>query len=174
MSALESGRERMLIETDRLCLRPLAMTDLDDLVALHAQPEVSRFMRPLARERAIERLEAAEHEWSTRGHGLLAIIDGATGRFLGRAGLKYWPQFDETEVGWVLYPEVWGRGYATEAARACIRWGLRELEIPYLTAMIRPDNVRSIRVAERLGMTPLRSDVLLDTPVIVHSTRRED
>ncbi len=62
-----------------------------------------------------------------------------------------------------------GHGYATEAARACAQWGFREFNYPYLTAMIRAENTRSIRVAERLGMTPLRDDVLFDVPVIVHS-----
>ncbi len=161
------------IETDRLRMRPLVMADLDDLVELHVQPEVSQFMRALPRELAIERLNACEREWHDRGHGLLAILSRDSGRFLGRAGLKYWPQFNETEIGWVLHPDVWGHGYATEAASACAEWGLRTLGAGYLTAMIRPDNARSIRVAERLGMTPLRDDVLLDIPVIVYSINRD-
>lgn len=69
----------------------------------------------------------------------------------------------------MLNPAVWGRGFATEAAHACAHWCFRNLDVPYLTAMIRPDNIRSIRVAERLGMTPLRHDVLLDIPVVVYS-----
>jgi RimJ/RimL family protein N-acetyltransferase len=116
----------------------------------------------------LERLELNERAFRERGHGLVAIIERASGRFVGRIGLRYWPQFDETEVGWALRPEDWGKGYATEAAQACIDWGFREFDFPYLTAMIQPANVRSIRVAERLGMTQLRRDVLLDIPVIVY------
>jgi RimJ/RimL family protein N-acetyltransferase len=162
----------VLIETERLRLRPLTMDDLDEFVALHAEPDVSRFMLALDREQAIERLQACDREWKTRGHGLLAILDRDADRFLGRTGLRYWPQFDETEVGWALRPHAWGNGYATEAARACITWGLRELGLPYLTAMIRPDNARSINVAERLGMEPLRDDLLRGVPVVVHWIRR--
>jgi RimJ/RimL family protein N-acetyltransferase len=103
----------------------------------------------------------------------MAVLALHEDRFLGRVGLRYWAQFDETEVGWTLRPETWGRGYASEAARACLDWGFRQFEFEYLTAMIRPDNASSLRVAERLGMTPLREDVLHDGPVIVHAIDRE-
>jgi RimJ/RimL family protein N-acetyltransferase len=156
------------IETERLHLRRMDMSDLDELVALHGDPEVTRFIRPLDRSAAIERLRRNEGEWLERGHGLLAILDRRDGAFLGRCGLKYWPQFGETELGWALRREAWGHGYATEAAHACLEWGFAKLDVPYLTAMIDPANTRSLRVAERLGMTPMRDDELLGDPVIVH------
>jgi len=81
---------------------------------------------------------------------MLAVFDGESGRFLGRAGLKHWPQFDETELG----------------------WGFTELDVPYLTAMINAANLRSIRVAERLDLTPVRKDMLLDNPAIVYTIQR--
>ena len=163
----------MHIDTEHLYLRPMTMRDLDDLVALHADPEVSRFMRPFTREEAADRLRRDEGEWTQFGHGLFALLAADDGRFLGRVALKYWPQFDEAEVGWVLRRQEWGRGFATEAARACAAWGFREFEYPYLTAMIRAENARSIRVAGRLGMTPLRDDLLFEVPVGVHSVDRE-
>jgi RimJ/RimL family protein N-acetyltransferase len=159
----------MLIETDRLVLRPLTTADLDEVVELHAMPEVKRTMGAFSRSSARARLERNELEWDERGHGLVAIIERASGRFLGRSGLKYWRQFDETEVGWVLRADSWGHGFATEAGRACLDWGFRDLNVPYLTAMIMPDNQRSIHVAERLGMTPLRTDSLMDLPVVVYA-----
>ena len=162
------------IETERLWLRPMQIGDLDEFVALHADPEVTRFIRPLDRAGAEKRLFRDESEWRKRGHGLLAVLDLESGAFLGRCGLKHWPQFDETELGWALRRDAWGRGYATEAGRACVEWGFSELDAPYLTAMVSPDNVRSIRVAERLGLTPLREDVLLGDPVIVYSLDRAD
>jgi len=164
----------MLIETDRLLLRPLTTADLDEVVEMHAMPEVIRTMGAYDRLAAAARLERNEHECEERGHGLVAIIERATGRFVGRSGLKYWPQFDETEVGWVLHPDAWGRGFATEAGRACIDWGFEALDVPYLTAMIVPDNVRSVHVAERLGMEPLRTDLLMDLPVVVYAIGRPD
>jgi RimJ/RimL family protein N-acetyltransferase len=163
-----------VIETERLVLHPIGPADIDEFVALHADPEVTHFVRSLDRSQAEERLELAEREWVQRRHGMFVIRERATGRFLGRAGLKYWPQFDETEVGWMLHRDAWGHGYATEAARACIDWGFAQLTLPYLTAMIQPENVRSVRVAERLGLTPLRTDVLLGDEVVVYALRREE
>lgn len=162
----------MLIETDRLLLRPLTTADLDEIVEMHSTPEVKRRMGAFDRRAALARLERNELEWEERGHGLVAILERASGRFLGRSGLKYWRQFDEIEVGWVLRPDVWGHGYATEAGRACLDWGFRDLQVPYLTAMILPDNQRSIAVAERLGMQPLRTDSLMDLPVTVYAIER--
>lgn len=164
----------MLIETERLRLRPMEMSDLDEFVALHADPEVTEFIRPLDRTAAEERLRRDEVEWRERGHGLFAVLDRESGAFLGRCGLKHWPQFGETELGWALQRVAWGHGYATEAARACLGWGFGDLDVPYLTAMIDPGNIRSVRVAERLNMAPLRDDLLLGDPVVVYSLDRED
>jgi RimJ/RimL family protein N-acetyltransferase len=160
------------IDTDRLYLRPMTMRDADDLFALHSEPEVREFMPALDRDGVIDRLRRDDDDWTEYGHGLFAVLASDGGGFLGRVALKYWPEFDEAEVGWVLRREAWGHGYATEAARACAGWGFREFDYPYLTAMIRPVNERSIRVAERLGMTPLRDDVLFDSPVVVYSVDR--
>ena len=162
----------MVIETDRLLLRPLVPGDIDEFVEMHATPEVMATMGRFDRQRSVERLERNEREWRDRGHGLMAVVERVTGRFAGRSGLKYWPEFDETEVGWVLHPAYWGRGFATEAGRACLEWGFRSLDVPYFTAMIVPDNARSIAVAERLGMRPVRSDVLAELPVTVYSIER--
>ena len=164
----------MVLETERLLLRPLEMADLDEFVELHEQPEVVRFIRRLERPEAEERLREVEREWAERGHGMFAVLDQVSGRFLGRAGLKYWRQFDETELGWVLRREAWGHGYATEAARACRDWGFSGLTVPYLTAMIEPNNAASIRVAHRLDLLPLRNDVLLDRKVVVYAMSRDE
>ncbi len=73
----------------------------------------------------------------------------------------------------MLRREAWGHGYATEAVRACVDWGFAMLPVPYVTAMIHSENTRSTRVARRLGFEPVRKDVLLGDPVIVHALERE-
>lgn len=161
------------IETERLLLRPVTVDDLEELVRLHDDPLVARYLGVRDREWYQWRIRASLEEWEERGHGFVVVVDAASGRFLGRTGLKYWPQFEETELGWVLRPEARGRGIATEAAAAVLGWGFERFEFPYVTAMIRPDNTASIGVAERLGMEPIRSDELLGDPVIVHAIGRE-
>ncbi|MGN6662992.1 MAG: GNAT family N-acetyltransferase [Solirubrobacterales bacterium] len=162
-----------MIETERLYLRAMTMDDLDELVRLHEDPEVARFMGRPTREWLEGWMRSSQAEWAERGHGRLAIVGRESGEFLGRTGLKHWPQFEETEVGWALRPEARGRGYATEAARAVLRWGFERFDgLSLVTAMIQPANVASIAVAERLGMSPIRSDVLLGDAVTVYAIAR--
>ena len=162
----------VVIETERLILRPLGQADLEDFVALYNQPEVALFTSFFDRAEAQQRLGQIAAEWEERGYGAMAVLERTSERFLGRSGLKYWPQFGETEVGWALRVQEWGSGYATEAGRACIDWGFSTFPLDYITAMIHADNERSLRVAQRLGLEPLRDDVLLEAPVIVHAVSR--
>ncbi|MGY1438985.1 GNAT family N-acetyltransferase [Streptomyces reniochalinae] len=165
-------REPAVIETERLLLRPLTRDDVDRMVTLHADPEVTRFVPTFTRAQAYARLVEIEDQWAERGHGLCAVELKETGEFLGRCGLNYWDIFDEVEAGWTFRRASWGRGYATESARACVEWGFRRLDTPYFTAMIDPANTPSARVAQRLGFTPLREDHFLGHDVLVHALHR--
>ena len=159
--------------TDRLRMRPAGGEDVEDLLALHEDPLVREFFGSATRTEIEEWVGRAEDEWAERGQGRMTLLDRESGAFLGRSGLKWWPQFGEVEVGWVLAPEGRGRGLATEAGRACIQWAFRDLDVDYVTADIAPGNANSIAVAGRLGMTPLREDLLHGVPVVVHAVRRE-
>ncbi|MFI6546507.1 GNAT family N-acetyltransferase [Streptomyces prunicolor] len=161
-----------MIETERLRLRPLSTDDVDAFVELHSDDRVNRFVGAYSQQQALERLRLIESQWAERGHGLCAVELKDGGEFIGRAGLNYWQLFDEVEVGWTLKAEAWGHGYATEAARACLEWGFATLDADYFTGMIHPGNAASVRVAGRLGFTPLREDVLFGKPVTVHSLNR--
>ncbi len=161
------------LKTERLRLRAVTRDDVEDLVRLHDDPLVAEYLGVRDREWYEWRVEASLEEWAERGHGFVVVTEKASGRFLGRTGLKYWPQFDETELGWVLRPEARGRGHATEAGKALLAWGFEGFDLPYVTAMIRPGNDPSVAVAGRLGMAPRREDELLDDPVVVYSVDRE-
>lgn len=161
-----------VLTTDRLRLRPLTVDDVDSFVDLHAHEEVSRFIGPFSRSVALDRLTMIQEQWANRGHGRFAVELRSTGEFIGISGLQYWRQFDEVEVGWTLRPDVWGHGYATEAGGASLAWGFRTLPNPYFTAMIRPANTPSIRVADRLGFHMLRPDTLFDRPTTVYALPR--
>lgn len=91
-----------MIETERLLLRPLYVSDVDVFVELHDDPQVNRFVGSFSRQQARERLTAIERQWAERGHGLCAIELKSSGKFIGRSGLQYWEQFDEVELGWAL------------------------------------------------------------------------
>ena len=179
------GIDSALIETERLELRPMTIGDVDEYLELHRDPEVARFLGEMDRELAIRRLEIDARTWHERGHGLFKVTHRDDERFLGRIGLRYWAQFDEVELGWTLRSDEWGHGFATEAATAVATWGFEKLPVPYLTANIEPSNARSIAVAERLGMTRMREDVLNGIPAIggtivdgvgcvIYAVRREE
>lgn len=161
-----------MITTERLRLRPATMADVDFWVRLHADPEVNRFVGAYTRERAEARLREIEDSWAARGYGLCVVESSATGEALGRSGLNWWERFGETEVGWTFAREHWGKGYATEAARAVVDWGFKDLELTRITAMIYPDNHASIAVAERLGFTARREDEVLGKPCTVYALDR--
>jgi RimJ/RimL family protein N-acetyltransferase len=163
----------IVIETERLRLRRVTAGDLEELIAIHADPDIERFMGTFDEDTATDWVDRVEQCWREHGYGRVAITDRATGRLLGRTGLQYFEQFAETELGWTLRRDAWGRGYATEAARACADWAFRDFEFPYLTSLIEPDNERSIKIADRLGMTPLRNDVMLERPFIVYAVSRD-
>ncbi|WTA39875.1 GNAT family N-acetyltransferase [Streptomyces sp. NBC_00846] len=161
-----------VIETERLSLRPLQLSDVDAFVDLHADPRVNRFVGTYTRQQAWDRLAVIERQWAERGHGLCAVELRSSGELIGRSGLQYWEQFDEVELGWTFRAEHWGHGYATEAARACLDWGFATLEEDYFTALIRPGNEPSARVAERLGFSPRRQDTVKSNPVTVYALDR--
>lgn len=161
-----------MIETERLMLRPLTRTDVDQIVDLHGDPRVNQFVPFFSYDQALHRISEIEQQWSQRGHGIFAVELKTTGEFIGRSGLNYWSEFDEVELGWILKPEAWGRGYATEAGQSCLEWGFSRLDVRYLTAMIDPANIASARVAERLGFSPRRVDTLFGKTTTVWALDR--
>jgi len=158
--------------TDRLLLRPVTVDDAHDLAAIYADPEVTRYVRGFDLDGTRAQLERFAGEWVTRGIGVFAIVDGATGVFLGRAGVKYWPEFDFTEVGWVLRRDVWGRGYATEAGRASLEYAFANSALEMVTAMVAKGNDASFAVARNLGMEPWRDDVVFETECTIFAAHR--
>lgn len=151
-----------MIETERLLLRQPRPEDAPDLAVAYADPEVMRFMGDGSTATQAE-VEAGIEEWLERwkswGMSLCSLERREDGRVLGRAGFLRWdPETwqvggDETELGWLLAREHWGRGYATEAALALRDWALRERELTRLISLIEHENVQSVRVAERIGET---------------------
>jgi ribosomal-protein-alanine N-acetyltransferase len=142
--------------TDRLILRPLEESDLDAYTEMSAAPEVRASLRTpdgSGRYEAWLAMAQWRGQWELRGSGQFALEERASGRFVGRAGLhrperEDWPGM---EVGWVLDPRWWGRGYATEAGLATVAYAFEVMGEEALCSVILPDNTRSLAVAGRLG-----------------------
>jgi RimJ/RimL family protein N-acetyltransferase len=154
------------LETDRLLLRPWRPAeDLDPLVELNADPAVMRWVtpnRPLRREETADFLDRAVRHWDEHGFGLWAVVPRfeEDARCIGFAGLAI-PSFlpavlPAVEVGWRLGSAWWGRGLATEAARASVEFGFERLGLHSMVAIVDARNERSLRVTAKLGMRPGR------------------
>jgi [ribosomal protein S5]-alanine N-acetyltransferase len=143
------------IATDRLLLRPFAADDLGALHAMWADPEVGRWVggTHTALRESEEELAAHLRHAAAHGFGFWAVVEPATGELLGEAGLMLLEgRGPDVEIGWCFARHAWGRGYATEAARAWLDAGFGTLGLERVVAVVLPDNARSRRVCDRLGM----------------------
>jgi RimJ/RimL family protein N-acetyltransferase len=142
------------LETDRLILRMLSESDIAAYAEMCADPVVMRYIgdgQPLSRSMAWRNLAMMVGHWSLRGYGLWAAEERSSGILIGRIGFwnpEGWPGF---EIGWTLRRAFWGRGYATEGARAALHFAFTRLGQPHVISLIHPENAASIRVALRLG-----------------------
>jgi RimJ/RimL family protein N-acetyltransferase len=154
-----------VIDTERLRLRPWrAADDLPALAALNADADVMRWVapnRPLRGDESAALLARVEAHWREHGYGLWAVEPREEGAgCIGFAGLAV-PAFlpavlPAVEVGWRLDRAWWGRGLATEAARASIAHAFGTLGLRCVVSIIDAGNARSLRVADKLGMRPGR------------------
>jgi RimJ/RimL family protein N-acetyltransferase len=165
----------MTLETERLVLRMFRESDTDAYAEMMADPEVMRFLgKPLSRAEAWRNMAMVIGHRQLRGYGFWAVEERASGELVGRVGCwrpEGWPGF---EIGWTLRRAYWGRGYATEAARASITHAFTSLRQSRVISLIAPDNHNSIRVAERLGEKVEGEWEIFGTKVLVYGMSRED
>ena len=164
------------LETDRLVLRPFLADDFEPFAAMCADREVMRYIndgRALTRGEAWRAMAMFAGHWELRGCGQWAVVEKATGAFIGRAGLWYPEGWPGLEVGWFFDRARWGHGFATEAGLAALDWAFRVLGAERVISVIHPKNIASIRVAERLGERFERA-MMLDggIEVVVYGRRR--
>lgn len=147
-----------ILETKRLLLRHLEMSDLAELFVLYGDPEMRQYFPDgtLSLEETREELE-----WFLNGHpkhselGLWATVHKETNQFIGRCGLLPWTldgRF-EVEVAYMIAKTHWGQGLGSEAALAIRDYGFGPLALTRLICLIDKDNQSSMRVAEKIGMT---------------------
>jgi RimJ/RimL family protein N-acetyltransferase len=142
------------LTTPRLVLRAFREADLDTYAAMCADPEVMLHIGsggPIARDVAWRHMALFCGEWMLHGHGMWAVAERVGGRLVGRVGYLDPPGWPGCEMGWLLGRGDWGKGYAFEATRAAIAYGRDQLGIGELISLIRPENERSIALAERLS-----------------------
>lgn len=146
------------LDTERLTLRGHTLADFDESAAMWADPLVTRHIggRPSSEEETWARVLRYAGLWTLVGFGYWVVRERASGRFVGEVGLADFrrdlaPRLDGPEVGWALAAWAHGRGFATEAVRAALAWSDTHVRAPRSVCLIAPENIASIRVAEKCG-----------------------
>ncbi|MGC6400143.1 GNAT family N-acetyltransferase [Sphingomonas sp. FW199] len=143
-----------VLATQRLILRLPEASDLDGWAEMNADGDAIRFLGGV-KSRAVtwRELCTMRGAWDIRGFAMFSVIERDTGRWVGRIGPWQPEGWPGTEVGWGVHPGFAGRGYAHEAAMACMDYAVDVLGWTRVIHTIAPDNLRSIALARRLGST---------------------
>jgi RimJ/RimL family protein N-acetyltransferase len=170
----------IFLETDRLTLRRFTEDDVDNLVDLDGDPDVMHFLnggkptpREVIRNEMLPRF--LEYDERSAGYGVWAAIEKSSGDFLGWFALRLEEggSPDRVELGYRLRKVAWGKGYATEGARALIRKGFTELGMRRVVAQTMTVNLASRRVMEKAGLTFVRT-FFLEWPDAIEGSEHGD
>lgn len=146
--------------------------DVDALLAIFADPvAMEHFPAVWTRDMVVAFVARNQERYARDGHSLWAVLRKDTGELIGDCGLarQELPTGPEIEVGYHFRRDQWGKGFATEAARACLRHGFEVLRAGRLISLIRPENHPSRRVAERNGLRPSGEVLWSGLPHLIYS-----
>ena len=166
----------IVIETDRLLLRTFTMEDAPLIYDLNLDPDVIRYTGDPIKdiEHARQILEQTIlPQYALYNHGRWAVhlkpgLDPIAIGFIGWCGLKARPERDEIDLGYRFIKKAWGKGYATEAAFACLKYGFEKLNLKRIVGRAMPQNTGSIQVLEKCNMQYVGEEVVDDHPAITY------
>lgn len=164
-----------IVETARLQLRMFRPDDLDSLAALLSDRDVMRYVgdgQPVSREVTDSALQSIILHWQSHGFGRWAVIDKETETFIGFGGLR--SLMGIPEVVYHFAKSHWGRGLATELARASLRYGFQEHQFERILAIAKPENLASIHVMEKVGMRYDKHTSYYDIEVVQYEISRAE
>jgi RimJ/RimL family protein N-acetyltransferase len=165
------------LETERLLLRWFREDDFEQLCKINSDPEVMRFLgdgKPMSDIETWRQMAAFMGHWYFRGHGVWAVEEKNSGKLVGRIGLinpAGWPGF---ELGWTLARGHWEKGYATEGARRALEYAFIEMNRDHVISLIAPENVASIKVAQRLNEKIEGKTEVFGNEVLIYGIDRSD
>ncbi|GAE29342.1 GNAT family N-acetyltransferase [Halalkalibacter hemicellulosilyticus] len=142
------------IETERLILRELSTSDIQNVYEIVRQDLVGLGLRAgkgMSLKETAKYVNKFLEHWDRFGFGVFGLLDKTTGTFVGHCGLRYIEGTNDVEILYALESNQWGKGYATEASKASIRYAFEILKVSKLTARVKLANYRSKKVIERMG-----------------------
>jgi len=164
-----------VLETPRLRLRRHRPEDFPAFCAMVGDLNVTRFLggRPFSQEDAWNRFVRNAGYWPLLGFGFWVVEEKSTGAFVGEVGFAYFfrelnpPSENLREAGWVLASSMHGKGYATEAVSAALAWGDPRFSDPRTICLIHPENLPSLRVAEKCGFREFQRSTYKGEPAVL-------
>lgn len=166
----------MLLETERLLLRPFNENDIDAVFAMRSDADLMRFIRApqTDRKEAESWVKLVSSRWETERIGFCAVIEKPSNQFAGWCGLWRLKETDEIEVGYALVKNFRGQGIASEASEAFLVYGFEILDLKEIVAVARPENRASRAVMERLGMTYDYTGRFYENELVHYSITKEE
>jgi RimJ/RimL family protein N-acetyltransferase len=156
------------MHTDRLLLRPFTPGDAKEYFPLVSDPDILRFTG----EGPVDTIDDAREilmmrpisDYAKYGFGRMACIEKSSGRLIGFSGLKYLPDLNEVDIGYRFLPDTWGKGYATESAKAIMDELVPAFKLKRIIGLAFPENYASISVLKKLGLNVEKKIKLLGVP----------
>lgn len=144
-----------MLETARLILSVGKISEAPQMLELNSDPEVTRYTQdPLHHLHEAENIirERILPQWEKykMGRFTVRLKDGT---YIGWCGLRFFPEYDEVDLGYRLMRKYWGQGHATEASQAVLKYGFETLSLKRIMAKAVPENISSIKIMQKLGMT---------------------
>ncbi len=164
-----------ILQSARLWMREMSLADLDFVSEMLGDPEVTRFYpKCYSRDEAKAWIARQVQRYAQDGCGLWLVVEKGTQRPVGQIGLAVQSVdgSEELELGYLIHRPYWRQGLATEGALACRDYAFRVLNRARVISLIRPENIPSQGVADKLGMRPERRTVFRDLEHIVYAATR--
>ena len=143
-----------ILETNRLIIRELNVDDSKNCYELNLNPNVIKYTG----DKAFQNVTEAQlflknyNDYKKNGFGRWAVINKTNKEFLGWCGLKYSKTLNETDIGFRFFEKNWNKGYATESAKACLKYGFENLKLETIVGRVMEKNLASIKVLKKIGL----------------------
>ncbi|MCG8428800.1 MAG: GNAT family N-acetyltransferase [Chromatiales bacterium] len=167
-----------ICETERMLIRSLSLHDLPELSLMLSDPDVMKHsIRGICDEAATRKfIEWCLSCYDSHGFGPWALIDKQDSQLIGFCGIgpERVGSIEEIDLGYRLAKRYWGRGLASESAKAVLDYAFNEKQLDSVVVIIEPENVASIRVAEKVGFSGFENILFHDRPVRLYRMTREE
>jgi ribosomal-protein-alanine N-acetyltransferase len=165
------------IETERLLLRTYKAGDLETVYLLASDSHITRFFPDgsnISREDILASLPRRIERWEQQGFGQFGVFEKHTEKLIGYCGLQYLDKTPEVEIYYGLFPGFWGKGIATEAAKAVLDFGFRQAKLDRIVGVTHPENIASQKVLLNIGLMREKTARFYDMDVVYFAISAED